>query len=263
MSLPTFSRKAGPWGRRPLLRTCCPSGSPCQGAGGRLSQAQESQPGLASRFFVGPWSTVRSHKGQQTEGRLQTVGPPRVPLPPGLQQSSAPGTSSWGHSGPQAGVCPVQPKKAQWLSTLEQNPGQARSRSTLCDPYDPLQATSSLVPPAGLIGPNSPSVPKGRSSAPHISCQLPCPIHTVRRPGPETSAGPGGTLSCWEQGPVGSTGVITPNKPAQDTHLASTERGAAALCPAHAEGITCFLLSSAAQDTLLKALAPQQAACLL
>lgn len=68
---------------------------------------------------------------------------------------------------------------------------------------------------------------------------------------------------------MGSTGVITPNKPAQDAHLASTERGAEALCPAHAEGITCFLLSTAAsmgmwpRTPFSKALALQQAACLL
>lgn len=47
------------WGRRPLPRAW-----PVPLGAQSLSGAQESQLlGLASGFFIGPWSTVRSYKG--------------------------------------------------------------------------------------------------------------------------------------------------------------------------------------------------------
>lgn len=78
-----------------------------------------------------------------------------------------------------AGLCAAQ--GPQWA----EHPGAGTEPWPVQRGPTILQATSSM-PPVCLIGPSSPSVPKGSSPVPDILCQLPCPQHMVLRPGPET-----------------------------------------------------------------------------
>lgn len=153
-------------GRRPCPRAWpIPPGAQCSCFSHRSTR-------VSAR--VGPQSTIRVYKRWRPDGWLRTAG--QTQLSP----------HSYHNCPPQQDLAPEAPTP-ETQNTLGQNPGQSRSRATLCSLHGPSASGHSLLSASCMPVPSSPSVP-------HISCQALCSVHTVLRPRPDTP-GLGGTLS--------------------------------------------------------------------